>query len=109
MLKRWKKVSDFNSNKDKLNQMLDYHNNKLSQLEAIHNQELHSSVLYLKSAINRQIIKPITRALAMIEIINEIGIENIPTEMKTCWLEDIELISSLNSLEVRWWLNKLRK
>ena len=94
-------MSDFNSNKDKLNQMLDYHNDKLSQLEAIHNQELHSSVLYLKSAINRQIIKPITRALAMIEIINEIGIENIPTEMKTGWLEDIELISSLNSLEVR--------
>ena len=94
-------MSDFNSNKDKLNQMLDYHNNKLSQLEAIHNQELHTSVLYLKSAINRQIIKPITRALAMIEIINEIGIENIPTEMKTGWLEDIELISSLNSLEVR--------
>ena len=94
-------MSDFNSNKDKLNQMLDYHNNKLSQLEAIHNQELHTSVLYLKSAINRQIIKPITRALAMIEIINEIGIENIPTEMKTGWLEDIELISSLKSLEVR--------
>ena len=33
----------------------------------------------------------------MIEIIDEIGIENIPTEMKTDWLEDIELISSLNS------------
>jgi hypothetical protein len=94
-------VSVFNSQGDKLNKMLDYHNNKLSQLDAIHNHELHSSVLYLKSAINRQIIKPITRALAMIQIINEIGVENIPTDMKTDWLEDIELISSLNSLEVR--------
>jgi len=94
-------VLDFNSCKHKLNQILDYHNNKLSQLDAIHNQELHSSVLYLKSAINRQIIKPITRALAMIEFIDEIGAENIPTDMKTDWLEDIELISSLNSLEVR--------
>ena len=94
-------MSVFNSQGDKLNKMLDYHNNKLSQLDAIHNQELHSSVLYLKSAINRQIIKPITRALAMIQIINEIGVENIPTDMKTDWLEDIELISSLNALEVR--------
>tara|TARA_Y100001958_G_C21158489_1_gene492943 strand:- start:233 stop:517 length:285 start_codon:yes stop_codon:yes gene_type:complete len=94
-------VSDFDLQKDRLNRMLDYHNNKLSQLDAIHNQELHSSVLYLKSAINLQIIKPITRALAMIEFINEIGVENIPTEMKTDWLDDIELISSLNSLEVR--------
>ena len=82
--------------------MLDYHNRQIISLDSIHNQELHSSVLYLKSAINRQIIKPITRALAiMIEIINEIGIENIPTEMKIDWLEDIELISSLKSLEVR--------
>ncbi len=94
-------MSDFDLQKDRLNRMLDYHNNKLSQLDAIHNQELHSSVLYLKSAINLQIIKPITRALAMIEFINEIGVENIPTEMKTDWLDDIELISSLNSLEVR--------
>tara|TARA_Y100000589_G_scaffold85077_1_gene79059 strand:- start:333 stop:617 length:285 start_codon:yes stop_codon:yes gene_type:complete len=94
-------VSDFDLQKDRLNRMLDYHNNKLSQLDAIHNQELHSSVLYLKSAINLQIIKPITRALAMIEFINEIGVENIPTEMKTDWLDDIELITSLNSLEVR--------
>ena len=92
---------DFNQTKNKLTTMLDYHNNKLSQLDAIHNQELHSSVLYLKSAINRQIIKPITRALAMIEFIDEIGAENIPTDMKTDWLEDIELISSLNYLEVR--------
>ena len=94
-------MSDFDLQKDRLNRMLDYHNNRLSQLDAIHNQELHSSVLYLKSAINLQIIKPITRALAMIEFINEIGVENIPTEMKTDWLDDIELISSLNSLEVR--------
>ena len=94
-------MSDFDLQKDRLNRMLDYHNNKLSQLDAIHNQELHSSVLYLKSAINRQIIKPITRALAMIEFIDEIGAENIPTDMKTDWLEDIELISSLNYLEVR--------
>ncbi len=94
-------MSDFDLQKDRLNRMLDYHNNKLSQLDAIHNQELHSSVLYLKSAINLQIIKPITRALAMIEFINEIGVENIPTEMKTDWLDDIELITSLNSLEVR--------
>ena len=92
---------DYNQTKCKLTSMLDYHNNKLSQLDAIHNQELHSSVLYLQSAINRQIIKPITRALAMIEFIDEIGVENIPTDMKTDWLEDIELISSLNSLEVR--------
>ena len=49
-----------------------------------------------------QIIKPIRRAVAIIDVISDIGIDNIPDEMKTEWLEDIEMISSLESLELSY-------
>ncbi|MBI48829.1 MAG: hypothetical protein CL850_00870 [Crocinitomicaceae bacterium] len=80
--------------------MLNYHNSNISSLDSIDNNELESSILYLKSSINREIINPIRRAIAMIDIISDIGIDNIPDEMKIEWLEDIEIISSLESLEV---------
>ena len=92
---------DFDYIKDKLTTMLNYHNSNISSLDSIDNDELESSILYLKSSINREIIKPIRRTIAMIEIIDEIGIDNIPDEMKIEWLEDIEMISSLKSLEVK--------
>ena len=92
---------DFDYIKDKLTTMLNYHNNNISNLDSIDNDELESSILYLKSSINREIINPIRRTITMIEIINEIGIDNIPDEMKNEWLEDIETISSLESLEVK--------
>jgi len=81
--------------------MLNYHNSNISSLDSIDNYELESSILYLKSSINREIINPIRRAIAMIDIISDIGIDNIPDEMKIEWLEDIEIISSLKSLEVK--------
>ena len=81
--------------------MLNYHNSNISSLDSIDNDELESSILYLKSSINREIIKPIRRAIATIDIISDIGINNVPDEMKTEWLEDIEMISSLESLEVK--------
>ena len=81
--------------------MLNYHNSNISSLNSIDNNELESSILYLKSSINREIINPIRRAIAMIDIISDIGIDNIPDEMKIEWLEDIEIISSLKSLEVK--------
>ena len=80
--------------------MLNYHNSNISSLNSIDNNELESSILYLKSSINREIINPIRRAIAMIDIISDIGIDNIPDEMKIEWLEDIEIITSLESLEV---------
>ena len=80
--------------------MLNYHNSNISSLNSIDNNELESSILYLKSSINREIINPIRRAIAMIDIISDIGINNIPDEMKIEWLEDIEIITSLESLEV---------
>lgn len=92
---------DFDYIKDKLTTMLNYHNSNISSLDSIDNDELESSILYLKSSINREIIKPIRRAIAIIDIICDIGIDNIPDEMKTEWLEDIEMISSLESLEVK--------
>lgn len=92
---------DFDYIKDKLTTMLNYHNSNISSLDSIDNDELESSILYLKSSINREIIKPIRRAIATIDIISDIGINNIPDEMKTEWLEDIEMISSLESLEVK--------
>ncbi len=91
---------DFDYIKDKLTTMLNYHNSNISSLDSIDNNELESSILYLKSSINREIINPIRRAIAMIDIISDIGIDNIPDEMKIEWLEDIEIISSLESLEV---------
>ncbi len=91
---------DFNYAKDKLTTMLNYHNSNISSLNSIDNNELESSILYLKSSINREIINPIRRAIAMIDIISDIGIDNIPDEMKIEWLEDIEIITSLESLEV---------
>tara|TARA_B100000965_G_scaffold397280_2_gene413576 strand:+ start:1389 stop:1676 length:288 start_codon:yes stop_codon:yes gene_type:complete len=94
-------VLDFDHIRDKLTTMLNYHNSNISSLDSINNNELESSILYLKSSINREIINPIRRAIAMIEIINDIGIDNIPHEMKIEWLEDIEMISSLKSLEVK--------
>ena len=81
--------------------MINYHNSNISSLDSIDNDELESSILYLKSSINREIIKPIRRAVAIIDVISDIGIDNIPDEMKTEWLEDIEMISSLESLEVK--------
>ena len=81
--------------------MLNYHNSNISSLDSIDNDELESSILYLKSSINREIIKPIRRAIAIIDVISDIGIDNIPDEMKIEWLEDIEMISSLKSLEVK--------
>ena len=92
---------DFDYIKDKLTTMINYHNSNISSLDSIDNDELESSILYLKSSINREIIKPIRRAIAIIDIISDIGIDNIPDEMKTEWLEDIEMISSLESLEVK--------
>ena len=92
---------DFDYIKDKLTTMLNYHNSNISSLDSIDNYELESSILYLKSSINREIINPIRRAIAMIDIISDIGIDNIPDEMKIEWLEDIEIISSLKSLEVK--------
>ena len=86
---------DFDYIKDKLTTMLNYHNSNISSLDSIDNNELESSILYLKSSINREIINPIRRAIAMIDIISDIGIDNIPDEMKIEWLEDIEIISSL--------------
>ena len=91
---------DFDYIKDKLTTMLNYHNSNISSLDSIDNNELESSILYLKSSINREIINPIRRAIAMIDIISDIGINNIPDEMKIEWLEDIEIITSLESLEV---------
>lgn len=91
---------DFDYIKDKLTTMLNYHNSNISSLDSIDNNELESSILYLKSSINREIINLIRRAIAMIDIISDIGIDNIPDEMKIEWLEDIEIISSLESLEV---------
>jgi len=93
-------VLDFDYIKDKLTTMLNYHNSNISSLDSIDNNELESSILYLKSSINREIINLIRRAIAMIDIISDIGIDNIPDEMKIEWLEDIEIISSLESLEV---------
>lgn len=92
---------DFDYIKDKLTTMINYHNSNISSLDSIDNDELESSILYLKSSINREIIKPIRRAVAIIDVISDIGIDNIPDEMKTEWLEDIEMISSLESLEVK--------
>ena len=92
---------DFDYIKDKLTTMLNHHNNNVFSLDSIDNDELESSILYLKSSINREIIKPIRRAIAIIDIISDIGIDNIPDEMKIEWLEDIEMISSLKSLEVK--------
>ena len=92
---------DFDYIKDKLTTMLNYHNSNISSLDSIDNYELESSILYLKSSINREIINPIRRAIAMIDIISDIGIDNIQDEMKIEWLEDIEIISSLKSLEVK--------
>ena len=92
---------DFDYIKDKLTTMLNYHNSNISSLNSNDNNELESSILYLKSSINREIINPIRRAIAMIDIISDIGIDNIPDEMKIEWLEDIEIISSLKSLEVK--------
>ena len=91
---------DFNYAKDKLTTMLNYHNSNISSLNSIDNNELESSILYLKSSINRRNNQPIRRAIAMIDIISDIGIDNIPDEMKIEWLEDIEIITSLESLEV---------
>ena len=92
---------DFDYIKDKLTTMLNYHNSNIFSLDSIYNDELESSILYLKSSINREIIKPIRRAIAIIDVISDIGIDNIPDEMKIEWLEDIEMISSLKSLEVK--------
>ena len=84
----------------KLTSMLDYHQQNISTLDSITNDELNGQLLSLSTSINRTIIKPIERTLILLTTIEEIGLENIPEEIIDEWLEEIELISTLECFEV---------
>ena len=91
---------DIEATKRKFTSMIDYHSNTITELESINNDELQGYVSNLTSTIHRDIIKPIKQALLITEIIHEVGINNIPAEMLDEWLDNIELVYSLKSLEV---------